>query len=52
MMRRNVPPWTRVHEVRFGKLSVAIDDIKAEVETRARQLAEQRLRAARLAEVE
>jgi uncharacterized protein (DUF433 family) len=31
-------PVDRVHEVRFGRLSVAIDDLKAEVEERAREL--------------
>ena len=33
-------PVDRVHEVRFGRLSVAIDDLKAEVEKRARELAQ------------
>jgi uncharacterized protein (DUF433 family) len=33
-------PVERVHEVRFGRLSVAIDDLKAEVHARARELAE------------
>jgi uncharacterized protein (DUF433 family) len=30
----------RAHEVRFGRLSIAIDDLKAEVHSRARELAE------------
>jgi uncharacterized protein (DUF433 family) len=33
-------PVERAHEVRFGRLSVAIDDLKAEVQSRARELAE------------
>lgn len=33
-------PMDRVHEVRFGRLSVTIDDLKAEVEKRARELAQ------------
>jgi uncharacterized protein (DUF433 family) len=33
-------PVERAHEIRFGRLSVAIDDLKAEVNKRARQLAE------------
>ncbi len=33
-------PVERAHEVRFGRLSVAIDDLKAEVIERARELAE------------
>jgi uncharacterized protein (DUF433 family) len=32
-------PIDRVHEVRFGRISVAIDDLKTEVEKRARELA-------------
>jgi uncharacterized protein (DUF433 family) len=32
-------PVDRVHEVRFGRLSVSIDDFKAEMEKRARELA-------------
>lgn len=36
---KNVPV-DRAHEVRFGRLSVAIDDLKTEVEKRARALAE------------
>ena len=31
-------PIDRVHEVRFGRLSVSLDDLKAEVEKRAREL--------------
>src|SRR5712691_10277228 len=33
-------PVERAHEVRFGQLSVAIDDLKAEVHKRTRVLAE------------
>ncbi len=33
-------PVERAHEVRFGRLSVAIDDLKAEMHKRARELAE------------
>lgn len=33
-------PVDHIHEVRFGHLTVAIDDLKAEVEKRARALAE------------
>jgi uncharacterized protein (DUF433 family) len=33
-------PVDRVREVHFGRLSVAIDDLKAEMEQRARELAE------------
>jgi uncharacterized protein (DUF433 family) len=33
-------PVERAHEVRFGRLSVAIDDLKAEVHKRARELAD------------
>jgi uncharacterized protein (DUF433 family) len=33
-------PVERAHEIRFGRLSVAIDDLKAEVNRRACQLAE------------
>lgn len=33
-------PVERAHEVRFGRLSVAIDDLKAEVQNRARELTE------------
>jgi uncharacterized protein (DUF433 family) len=33
-------PVEGVHEVRFGRLSVAIDDLKAEVHARARELEE------------
>jgi uncharacterized protein (DUF433 family) len=33
-------PVDRVREVRFGRLTVAIDDLKAEVEKRARELAQ------------
>jgi uncharacterized protein (DUF433 family) len=32
-------PVERAHEVRFGRLSVSIDDLKAEVHKRARELA-------------
>ncbi|WP_442753275.1 DUF433 domain-containing protein [Methylocystis sp. JAN1] len=32
-------PVERTHEVRFGRLSIAIDDLKAEVQNRARELA-------------
>lgn len=33
-------PVERTHEVCFGRLSIAIDDLKAEVHSRARELAE------------
>jgi hypothetical protein len=32
-------PLDRTHEVRFGRLSVALDEFKAEIETRAQELA-------------
>ena len=39
-IRAETRPSGPVHEVRFRRLSVAIDDLKAEVEKRARELAQ------------